>query len=203
MNNFKPNSLPAWMLRQKNIQRWSLMSSENRDNDAEHSFEVAVIAHTIASYGVALFNREYCPNEIGMMALFHELSEACGVGDIPSPLKYSNPALTAAIKEIEHDVEVRVSKTVIPELHGRFERLVVHEAQPPLEKAIVKAADDICAYLFCTRELASNTDEFLKAFTKLSKKLDMTRTKLPEVEKFFELNFELCNQSLDNLIEDE
>lgn len=62
----------ALMFRMKYINRWGLMRSARTENLAEHSLEVALIAHAIASIGNAIFGKDYNCDRIAVKAMYHD-----------------------------------------------------------------------------------------------------------------------------------
>ena len=52
------NHFFAYMSRLKLIRRWSLMRNTQPENDAEHSLQVAMIAHGIALIAKQRYSRE-------------------------------------------------------------------------------------------------------------------------------------------------
>ena len=51
----------AYLSRLKLIRRWGLMRNTHTENDAEHSLQVAMIAHGIAIMGRDRYSREVNP----------------------------------------------------------------------------------------------------------------------------------------------
>ena len=94
------NHFFAYMARMKLIRRWSLMKSVSEENIAEHSAQVAQIAHGLAVIKNRRFGGTLDADRIGMMALYHETSEVL-TGDLPTPIKYYNPEIRKAYKDIE------------------------------------------------------------------------------------------------------
>ena len=90
----------AYMARMKLIKRWGLRHNTREENDQEHSLQVAMIAHALATYK----NRRYGGNvdveKVLLYALYHEAAEVI-TGDLASPIKYFNPGIRDAYKEIE------------------------------------------------------------------------------------------------------
>ena len=82
------------------ITRWGLMRNTFSENVQEHSHMVAVLAH-----GLALIRRDILglpadPERCATAALFHDASEIL-TGDLPTPVKYYNPDIRAAYKQVE------------------------------------------------------------------------------------------------------
>ena len=90
----------AYLNRMKYINRWSLMRNTFTENIMEHSQQVAVIAHALASISNLYFGGNLDVNSIAVKALFHETSEVL-TGDLPTPIKYFNPEIRDAYKALE------------------------------------------------------------------------------------------------------
>ena len=84
----------------KLIRRWSLMKSVSEENIAEHSAQVAQIAHALALIRNQKFGGNLNAERVAVMALYHETSEVL-TGDLPTPIKYYNPEIRKAYKDIE------------------------------------------------------------------------------------------------------
>lgn len=200
MFHHKKGSFSAWMLRLRKIIRWPLMTSREDETCAQHSFDVALISHQVALIGKIKFGRSYDPSAIALAALYHEASESGGVGDIPSPLKYYNPDLTAQIKKIESEVEHSMVYEGLPEyLHEAMAPLVIQSKVDKETKAIVKAADDLAAYHYSLSEVNGGNREFTDASRLLKKRVQKHCQQWPEVEEFFQSQFPACMQTLDEL----
>ena len=98
----------AYMARMKLIRRWSLMKSVSEENIAEHSAQVAQIAHALAVIKNKKFGGDLNADRVATMALYHETSEVL-TGDLPTPIKYYNPE----IKDVFNSVERLVYKGVL------------------------------------------------------------------------------------------
>ena len=90
----------AYLNRMKYINRWSLMRSTVTENIMEHSQQVAVVAHALATVSNVYFGGHLDANSIAVKALFHETSEVL-TGDLPTPIKYYNAEIRDAYKALE------------------------------------------------------------------------------------------------------
>ena len=90
----------AYMARMKLIRRWGLMKSVTEENIAEHSAQVAQIAHAIALIKNKKFGGDLNVDRIATIALYHETSEVI-TGDLPTPIKYYNAEIRNSYKDIE------------------------------------------------------------------------------------------------------
>ena len=90
----------AMVNRMKYIDRWALMSNARKENIAEHSHSVAVIAHSLALIGNKEFGKNYDVDRVAVLALYHDTTEVI-TGDMPTPVKYYNDDIKNVYKEIE------------------------------------------------------------------------------------------------------
>ena len=80
------------MARLRLIRRWSLMRNTQPENDAEHSLQVAMIAHAIAVTARDRYHRDVDPEHVVTLAVYHDATEVL-TGDLPTPVKYHSEAL--------------------------------------------------------------------------------------------------------------
>ncbi len=151
----------AYMARMKLIRRWSLMKSVSEENIAEHSAQVAQIAHALALIKNKKFGGNLNPDRVATMALYHETSEVL-TGDLPTPIKYYNPQIRQAYKDIEGVANERLLCMLPEELREEYRTLIVTDSTS-YEAILVKAADKISAYIKCIEELRSGNREFFRA----------------------------------------
>ena len=175
----------AYMARMKLIKRWSLMKSNDRENIAEHSAQTAQIAHALAVIKNRLFDGDVNADRITTLALYHEAAEVI-TGDLPTPIKYFNPAIRSAFKDIESLAEEKLLSMIPDELQADY-RPVIAQEEDCYEHVLVKAADKISAYIKCIEELRAGNREFAKAKDSLKKEVEAYYT-YPEV-KYFCNNF--------------
>ena len=157
----------AFLSRMKYIDRWGLMRSSVKENIAEHSLEVAWVAHALAVIENKRCGGNFDACKIGMMGAYHETSEVI-TGDLPTPIKYFSPEMASAYKRVEKVAENRILATLPEEILEEIAPLVRPTNK---EKAIVKTADRICAYIKCVEEIAMNNPEFANAHDTIEKEL--------------------------------
>ena len=92
-----------------------------------------------------------------MAALYHDASEIL-TGDLPTPIKYYNPDIKAAYKQVERIAGNRLLDMLPPELRASYESYVLEE-EKDLEP-IVKAADKLSAHIKCLEEQKAGNTEF-------------------------------------------
>ena len=155
------NEFYALLGRMRYITRWGLMRNTFSENIQEHSHQVAVLAHALA-----LIRREILhldgpdPDKCAVAALYHDASEIL-TGDMPTPIKYYNPEIKDAYKQVERIAGERLLQMLPPELVDSYRAYVLEEDEAITP--IVKAADKLSAYIKCVEELKAGNTEFKKA----------------------------------------
>ncbi|MBQ9087056.1 MAG: 5'-deoxynucleotidase [Clostridia bacterium] len=186
----------AYMARMKLIRRWSLMKSVTDENIAEHSAQVAQIAHALALIKNRKFGGNLNPDRVATMALYHETSEVL-TGDLPTPIKYYNPEIRKAYKEIEGIANEKLLSMLPEELREDYRELMVEDPSS-YEYILVKAADKISAYIKCVEELRSGNREFAKAEKSLREEIRKYEI-YDEVRYFCEMFLATFRKTLDEL----
>lgn len=120
----------AYMYRLRYIERWSLMRNTTRENVAEHSYHVALLAHMLCEIGNHIFGRSLNADRVVTMALFHDATEVF-TGDIPTPVKHHNPKMLASFREIESLAAERLLGMVPKQLHSAYAPLIGGQADAP------------------------------------------------------------------------
>ena len=185
----------AYMARMKFIRRWGLMKSVTTENIAEHSAQVAQLAHALALIRNKKFGGSLDPDRIATMALYHETSEVM-TGDLPTPIKYYNRTIHNAYKDLERSAAEKMADMLPEELKGELSPCILADEESE-EYQLVKAADRLSAYIKCLEELRSSNGEFEKA--KKSIEDDLHARNMPEVEYFFEHFVPSFSLTLDEL----
>ena len=192
------SSFYAYLSRLRWIKRWGLKRNAHQENVMEHSWEVAVIAHTLALIKNRYFDGELDANAIATAALYHDVTEVI-TGDLPTPIKYHSPAILGAYRQIEQQAEIELLNLLPTALQPDFRSLILHHELPAAHQQIIKAADKISAYLKCQAELKAGNSEFEMAATQLANNiLDL---KQPEVVLFMQAFVPSCGLTLDGLMQ--
>ncbi len=186
----------AYMARMKFIRRWGLMKSVTEENIAEHSAQVAQIAHALALIRNKKFGGDLNADRIATIALYHETSEVM-TGDLPTPIKYYNDDIKKSYKEIEHIANDRLIGKLPEEFRDDY-RDIIEVAPESEEHKIVKAADKISAYIKALEELQSGNKEFKMAEKALKKEVDAYRV-MPEVAWFCDTYLDTFKLTLDEM----
>jgi len=154
------HSFFAYIFRMRYIARWALMRNTRTENVEEHSYEVAVLAHALAVIGRDVFGRDLNPDRTAVAALFHDAPEII-TGDMPTPVKYYNPDIKTAYRQVESVAQDKLLSMLPPELVSAYDPLV-RESDKTI-KRYVKAADKLSAYIKCVEEGKAGNSEFKKA----------------------------------------
>ena len=191
----KNNNFYAMLSRMKYINRWGLMRNTFSENISEHSHMTAVLAH-----GLALIRRDVLklsgpdPDRCAVAALYHDASEIL-TGDLPTPIKYYNPDIKTAYKQVERIAGERLLELVPPQLRESYAPLVLEEDRE-LEP-IVKAADKLSAHIKCLEEQKAGNTEFDTAAKQTWEA--MRAMELPELNWFLENCLKPFSLNLDQL----
>lgn len=181
--------------RMRYINRWGLMRNTDPENIQEHSHMVAVLAHALAVLQNERFGGQVDPGAVAVAALYHDASEIL-TGDMPTPIKYDNPDIQSAYKQVEAVAEQKLLNMLPQDLRPAYnEALTIPD---PEIRALVKAADKLSAYLKCVEELKAGNSEFKKAAEQTRAALE--RFDLPELRCFCEEflpSFELALDEMD------
>jgi len=180
----------------KYIERWGLMRNTRNENIQEHSLQVAMISHSLAIIKNKYFNGEVDPEKAAVFGMFHEVSEVI-TGDLPTPIKYFNPDIKKAYKDIEEVASAKLLKMLPNDLKEEYRTLLFKDDRYEKVWKIVKAADKICAYLKCIEELKAGNQEFAKAKKTLESEIE--KLKMPEVEYFMKTFVPSFSLTLDEL----
>lgn len=175
----------AMVNRMKYIDRWALMPNANKENIAEHSHSVAVIAHVLALIGNREFGKNYNPERAALLALYHDTTEVI-TGDMPTPVKYYNDEIKSVYKDIEETAGDRLLK-MLPDDYKQDYVPLFHKSDEDKQLwKLVKAADKISALVKCIEENRMGNREFDIALKSQEQKI--ADIDMPEV-KFFSEHF--------------
>lgn len=184
----------AYIARMRFIQRWALMRNTAPENVQEHSHQVAVLAHALAVIRNEKFGGQVDPGSVAVAALYHDASEIL-TGDMPTPIKYDNPAIRKAYKDVETVAEGKLVD-FLPEELRRAYRDVITPVDGDIRQ-LVKAADKLSAHIKCLEELKAGNNEFREAAAQTRRALE--QYDLPEVGYFMDTFLDSFTLTLDEL----
>lgn len=187
----------AYVNRMKYIKRWSLMRSVREENIMEHSQQVAVIAHALALINNKIYGGSVDVGKTVLLAQYHEVGEVI-TGDLPTPIKYFNPEIKLAYKDLEKNACERIINMLPEELKKEYQGYILPEETDCEEYRLVKYADRLSAYLKCVEEVKAGNNEFKKAKLSIEKELKASDNKaVAYFLKNFAPSFDLTLDELD------
>lgn len=193
----------AFLSRMRQIARWSLMRNTTPENVQEHSHQVAVLAHALAVIRNRMFGGMLDADRIALLALFHDASETL-TGDLPTPIKYFSPQISAAYQDLEQVARDRIL-AMLPEcLQQEYREILCHEEEGEGEAVrILKAADRLSALFKCMEEERNGNREFMKARVAIEARLGEMcgpdGSGMPEVRYFLDHFARSFEKTLDEL----
>lgn len=189
MNNFF-----GMLARMKYINRWGLMRNTINENIAEHSLEVAIIAHALAIIGNTYFGKSLNAEHITVLAIMHDTTEII-TGDLPTPIKYYAPEIRDSYKKVEEIAAEQLISELPKEMQPEYEKILLEEKNEDWK--YVKAADKLSAYIKCIEEINMGNTDFKKAEETLEKSVkDMN---MEEVDYFLEHFLPSYTMTLDEI----
>ncbi len=175
------NNFFSMLFRMKYIERWALMRNSRNETLTEHTLEVAVLAHALATLGNLRCGKNYDADRAAVLGLFHDAHEIL-TGDMPTPVKYQNFTIETAFKDVEKAANQTLLSMLPEDLQATYEPLVQEEDEEL--KPLVKAADKLSAWIKCVEERKAGNTEFRIAEQSIRKGLE--EMALPEVQMFLE-----------------
>ena len=189
------NEFYALLGRMRYITRWGLMRNSFSENIQEHSYQTAVLAHALA-----LIRRDILglptpdPDRCAVAALYHDASEIL-TGDMPTPIKYYNPEIKDAYKQVERIAGNRLLDRLPPQLRASYEHDVLEDDEQLAP--FVKGADKLCAHIKCLEEQKAGNAEFDTAASQTWQALKAMNR--PELDWFLENCLSAFTLNLDQL----
>lgn len=184
----------AYMSRMRFIQRWALMRNSFAENVQEHSHTVAILAHALAVIRNRYFGGDVDEGSVAVAALYHDAPEIL-TGDMPTPIKYHNPAIRDAYRQVEQVAEEKLLDMLPEDLRPGYRAALSPAAETV--QVLVRAADKLSAYIKCVEELKAGNDEFKKAAQQTMEALEAME--LPELGYFMEHFLPSYRLTLDEL----
>lgn len=183
----------AYVSRMRFIQRWALMRNTASENVQEHSHQVAVLAHALAVIRNERYGGQVDTGAVVTAALYHDASEIL-TGDMPTPIKYDNPAIRRAYKDVEAVAEEKLLAMLPEALRPVYAPILRPDGET---ERLVKAADKLSAYIKCVEELKAGNNEFRDAAAQTLSALKAYD--LPELDYFMETFLPSFSLTLDEL----
>ena len=183
--------------RMKYIERGGLMRNSVPENLLEHAACTAMLAHALAVIANERYDGCFDPGDVSVRALYHDISEIY-TGDLPTPVKYANSAITESYKTVEKNACETLAEKLPAELRPAFEKALDHESDEETRR-LVKAADKLCAYIKCVEELQNGNREFASAKLSTKKALDALAADFAPLRYFMDTLLDGFEKNLDEL----
>lgn len=195
MNQKKP-AFFAMLARMKYIERWALMRNSVSENISEHSLEVAILAHALALLGNKRLDKSYNPEHVALLGIYHDCTEII-TGDMPTPIKYENPEIQSAYKQIEKEAAFRLLNMLPDDLRDEYEPYFIEKEQDKADLLLVKAADKLSALIKCIEEEKTGNREFHSARQTITTSINALGC--PEADLFMQEFLPMYQMTLDEL----
>lgn len=157
------------------------MRNTREENISEHSLDVAVLAHALAVLRNRRFHGDVDPERAALLGIFHDATEIY-TGDLPTPVKYDNPKIRDAYREVEQAAREKLLDLLPEDLRPDYEGLLGYGKENEELVRLVKAADKLSALIKCVVERRMGNTEFVRAEAFLWEALEAMA--LPEVDCF-------------------
>lgn len=184
----------AMLSRMKYINRWGLMRNTITENIAEHSLDVAVIAHGLAIIGNTYFGKHLNEDRIAVLAMYHDTTEII-TGDLPTPIKYFAPEIKIAYKNVEAAAGESLLRALPRELRPSYRDIILQSEEDKELWKYVKAADKLSAYIKCVEEKRMGNLDFEQAEKTTYEAVK--EMNMPEVDYFLEVFMPAYSLTLD------
>ena len=150
----------AMLSRMKYINRWGLMNNTRLENISEHSQQVAILTHCLVLIHNKRFGGELDAQRAALLAVFHDSTEII-TGDMPTPIKYQNPEIIDAYKQIEDRAADRLISLLPEDFRDDYSTILKQNGKDDDKLHVfVKAADRYSALIKCIEETVSGNREF-------------------------------------------
>ncbi|MBQ6143340.1 MAG: 5'-deoxynucleotidase [Clostridia bacterium] len=179
----KENSFFSFISRLRYVNRWALFKNNESEDLADHSAEVAFLAHALAVIKNKKFGGKVNAERAALLGLYHDTPELI-TGDMPSPVKYFGTEMKPLYDKIEQVAVSEMISMLPEEFKDDFRPLLSHTEEEKELWQIVKNADILSALIKCLREKSLNNPDFNKPLDTITEKLKTMSKQYPEVDYF-------------------
>lgn len=158
----------AMISRMKHIERWALMRNSISENISEHSLEVSILSHALATISNERLGNNLNAEKAALIGIYHDATEII-TGDMPTPIKYYNEEIQNAFKAVEHAATNRLLSMLPEDLRRSYESIFIPQEEESYLWKLVKAADKLSALIKCIEERKTGNTEFFNAEQSISK----------------------------------
>jgi len=164
------NDFFAYLSKMRYINRWALMRNSMNENLSEHSLETAYISHALAIISNKRLGNNVDISRVVLRAIYHDCSEIL-TGDLPTPVKYNNPEIKKAYKDLEKLANRKLLKLLPDDMREEYEEYF-EESTDEKEEELVWAADKLSAVIKCLQEENADTIRKMKV-SDMNRRLDI------------------------------
>jgi len=186
----------AMISRMKLIERWALMRNSLSENISEHSLEVSILSHALATISNERLGNHLNAEKAALIGIYHDASEII-TGDMPTPIKYYNEDIQGAFKAVEEAATERLLAMLPQDLRNSYESIFIPKEEESYLWKLVKAADKLSALIKCIEERKAGNTEFLSAEKSIFAIL--SSMKMAEVDIFIKEFLPAYDKTLDEL----
>ena len=159
------------------------MRNTKNENICEHSLEVAFIAHALGIINNQEFGGNINAERLAILGMYHDVTEIV-TGDMPTPVKYYNPIIRNAYKEVENVAKDALLSGLPEKMRKTYDSVLMESTEEEELWKYVKAADKISALVKCIEEKGMGNTDFEKAELSILKVIE--QMDMPEVKYFME-----------------
>ncbi len=188
------NHFYAMLSRMKYIDRWGLMRNTRNENICEHSLDVAFIAHALGVINNQVFGGCVNAERLAVLGMYHDVTEII-TGDMPTPVKYYNPLIRTAYREIETVAKEELLKGLPKNFQETYNSVLLETEEEKELWRYVKAADKLSALIKCIEERRTGNTDFAQAEQSTLKAVKAMQ--LPEADYFMEQFIPAYGMTLD------
>lgn len=189
----------AIVSRMRYIERWALMNNAKPENLAEHSLEVAMIAHALCVLGNVRHGKSLDADRAAVLGLYHDAPEII-TGDLPTPVKYFSGRTRSAYGEVEDSAVQQLLGALPEDLRPTYEDVLRPREDDAYLRRLVKAADKLSALIKCLGEANLGNGEFRSAEATTRATVERMAEGLPEVADFCREFLPSYGATLDELL---
>lgn len=186
----------AMISRMKLIERWALMRNSLAENISEHSLEVSILSHALATISNERLGNHLNAEKAALIGIYHDATEII-TGDMPTPIKYYNASIQEAFKAVEYEATERLLAMLPKDLRKSYESIFIPQEDEKYLWKLVKAADKLSALIKCIDERKTGNTEFLSAEKSLTTILESMH--MEEVNIFMKEFMPAYHMTLDEL----
>ncbi len=187
MNTEDKNSFFSLTSRLRYTDRWVLFqNAEKKEDLADHSLEVGVLAHALALIKNKKFGGNVDAERAALLGMYHDMPEII-TGDLPSPVKYYDDGLKFLYAQIEDKSADEMISLLPEEFKEEYSKILKHSDEDEEIWSIVKSADTLSAVIKCLREKKVGNNDFDKVYADYSEKILSIAENAPEVDYFIKI----------------